>query len=87
MEDDVIFTEIEKVIEQKKKRYERALLEEEEAGRTLTRVTDLENSLIDAYIKYLRMKYWVKEHKVVASKDALREIDEFFELVEQDDTD
>lgn len=79
--DDDIFNEIEMLIEKKKERYKRALEEEITHGRILSRVTDLENSLVDAYIKLIRTKYWVKERKFMGSGEAVSEIDEFLELI------
>lgn len=79
--DDDVFNEIEEIIEKKKKRYERALQEEVKQGRILSRVTELENSLIDAYIKLIRTKYWVRERRFVGSEEAESEINEFLELV------
>lgn len=81
LNDEDIFDEIEKIIDIKKQRYEKALKWESEDEKILSRVTQLEDSLIDAYMKYIRMKYYVKERKFSAGVELEEEIDEFIEIV------
>lgn len=81
LSDDVVFNEIEQIIDNKKKRYKKALEKENNGNDILSRVTQLEDSLIDAYLKYIKMKYYVKERRFAGNEKMEEEIEEFIEIV------